>query len=156
MAHDAIVLFRVDALAEIERDPESGKKIADAIRQHTLVARHDGVHDVAIGNHANAIQIVSNQHADYAQVIIAGGGYASLVSSRYHGNVRHHDNADQLALLQESIDVLLPANEEAPFRCPYKGCSTPFSVQRASFGFNPDTFTCESGHEFAAFNDDNA
>jgi hypothetical protein len=69
-----------DALDQIEKDTEFGKKVASAIHQSTRYipyTRDDrGFHeivDIPSGNHANAAHVVETHHADMTHIISVGG-----------------------------------------------------------------------------------
>jgi hypothetical protein len=78
MGYNTTVVVLNDALAEIEQDPDFGKKLARAIR---LASR--GLQDVsAHGKHcmfANAAQVIETHHADYDVLVKIGGNTGSVV-----------------------------------------------------------------------------
>ena len=63
MGYNAVLVVLNDCLDEIERDPEFGKKVAAAIRHHSI-NRPDRAPYLT-----GRTQVVSVQHADIAQVV---------------------------------------------------------------------------------------
>lgn len=100
MGYNATVVVVVDALDQIEKDPEFGKKLAAAIRDIDLLKIHGQNHaDVSAGNHVNAASVVEKHHADQTAIITVGGnlGMVQHTSQGWH----HHEKAGQEKLLRE-------------------------------------------------------
>jgi len=73
MGYNATVVVMVDALHEIENDPEFGKRLAAAIRRqssYAAISRHGT--DVRAGNHGNAATVLEVQHADIISIMAIG------------------------------------------------------------------------------------
>lgn len=91
MGWNTTVVIINDALGEIEKDPEFGKKLAAAIRE--AGARHlpnekreNGYHriiEIPAGNHANAAQVVESHHADVMVLVAVGGNLGQCVDGKY-------------------------------------------------------------------------
>ena len=79
MGWNTCVVVLNDALDQIEKDPEFGKKLAAAIRRQPLAGRV--VVDVPAGNHGNAAIVVRQAHADNYFYVKVGGNHGELVQS---------------------------------------------------------------------------
>ncbi len=68
--------------------------------------RHHEYREVEFGHggNANGYAAVSNTHADYHVLIIAGGNYATVVDNVYMGIKGHHTEEQQLELLKKVLD----------------------------------------------------
>lgn len=64
MGYNATVVVLLDRLHEIERDPEFGKKLADAIKMHNYPREKPFV--------TGQTQVVDVQHADTLQIVAVG------------------------------------------------------------------------------------
>jgi hypothetical protein len=121
-------------LAEIESDPDFGKRLADAIRSiHMMPGRVD----VRAGCHVNAASVIEAHHADETTVVAVGMcNFASVLGSVY-GAGRHHEEADRIRLsedarrrigLQSRKEKLKPG--EAQVVSNYEGSSWPTKRRR--------------------------
>lgn len=100
MGYNTTVIVLNDALDQIAKDPEFGKKLADAITRVTG-PRSEPV-DVSAGNHCNAATVIETHHADNSALVLIGGNYGSVVGQT-HG-WKHHEKDDQLAMLKRVLD----------------------------------------------------
>lgn len=100
MGYNATVVVVVDALDQIEKDPEFGKKLAAAVRNIDLLQMH-GLNraDIAAGNHSNAASVVEKHHADQTALVSVGGNMGHVQHTSY--GWRHHEKAGQEKLLRE-------------------------------------------------------
>lgn len=100
MGYNSVVLFLNDGIGGIEKDPEQfGKTLVSTINsRHFDPDRRQG--DFAIGNHANAGNVISVEHADHHIVMVVGGNYATVLGHYYRGNQGHHEPDDQLELIK--------------------------------------------------------
>jgi len=73
MGFNAALVVLCDRLDEIERDPEFGKKVANAIRENSMPEKYRRTYITG------QTQVVCVAHADTAQVIKVGGNTGSLV-----------------------------------------------------------------------------
>lgn len=88
MGFNTTVLILNDAFDQIEKHPE---QFVDQLSQHVKggkVYRHpmsslrevgEEAQSFAVGNHGNAASVIEVQHADFTQVILAGGNHATLL-----------------------------------------------------------------------------
>lgn len=86
MGYNTTIVVLNDGLNQIEKDPQIGKKLADAITSLSTakyLAEKEGrpFHgiDVSAGCHANAIQVVETHHADQTAIVAVGGNYGREV-----------------------------------------------------------------------------
>lgn len=101
MGFNSTVLVRNDALGCIEKDPEFGKKIADAI--HRLSHERKGI-DIGSGFNVNAATVVETHHASGTALVAVGGNHATVVTSV--GDVPHHEEEGQIKILQALAEQL--------------------------------------------------
>lgn len=102
MGFNTTVVVLNDGLAEIESDPDFGKRLADAIRSiHMMPGRVD----VRAGCHVNAASVIETHHADETTLVAVGGNFASVLGSVY-GAGRHHEEADRIRLLKMLAEEL--------------------------------------------------
>ena len=79
MGWNTCVVVLNDALDQIEKDPEFGKKLAAAIRKRSITGKE--AVDVSAGNHCNAALVVHQSHADCNFYVKVGGNYGEVVNS---------------------------------------------------------------------------
>jgi hypothetical protein len=72
MGFNASLVILCDRLGEIERDPEFGKKVAAAIREHGFPEKYRRTFITG------QTQVVGVAHADTEQVIVVGGNTGRL------------------------------------------------------------------------------
>jgi len=102
MGYNSTLLIHNDSLEAIRRDlPGWWQQVEHHIQEHAWAGRRL---EQRASNHANVSQVVTVHHADFHSLIIAGGGYASVVGRYWVGNQGHHRPEDQLALLQRAAD----------------------------------------------------
>lgn len=100
MGFNATVVVLNDRLDEIERDPEFGKKLARAIREHSFPEKYRRTYVTG------QTQVVDVQHADTAQIIVVGAncgrvlGYGHWTQS--DDNLIKNLNADRLRKKREA------------------------------------------------------
>lgn len=113
MGHNATVVLMVDALGDIEKDPEFGKNLAKAVRALNV---RDDRQDVPAGSHANAAHVVEVHHADQTAVITVGGNLGIQQHVSYGWD--HHKTEGQERLLREWAEKLgydlTPKEEHKP------------------------------------------
>lgn len=105
MGYNTTVIVLNDALHEIERDPQFGKKLSDAILKHACSRAADvrrGV-DVSAGNHINAATVIESHHADGNAIVAIGGNCGSIVG---HTFGTHHKPEDREKILRELANQL--------------------------------------------------
>lgn len=79
MGYNTAAVFLNDALNELKTDPEAGRKLYDGI----ITADRKGYNDIALGNHGNAVSVLSSRHADEDQIIVVGGNWLQRLNSSY-------------------------------------------------------------------------
>lgn len=100
MGYNATVVVMNDALEEIARDPEFGRKLKYAILALSLgddpkTGRPYRETNVSAGYHTNAAVAIETHHADYAVVVSVGNnqgsvlGYAGSCDSDKEQVLRH-------------------------------------------------------------------
>lgn len=93
MGYNSVLVVLNDRLHEIERDPEFGKKVADAIRAHGSSRGRYGEPYIT-----GQTQVISVQHADFAQVVRVGGNCGRLLG---YGHWTQDDDALIQGLVKE-------------------------------------------------------
>lgn len=76
MGFNATVVVLLDRLSEIERDPEFGRKLADAIRYNSSFGNAksgDPGYRVFGSEATGQTQVIEVHHADYQSVVTVGG-----------------------------------------------------------------------------------
>jgi hypothetical protein len=73
MGFNSVVVVLNDRLHEIERDPEFGKKVANAIRAYDVEGR------IPKPYITGQTQVVSVQHADVVQIVAVGANTARVL-----------------------------------------------------------------------------
>lgn len=95
MGYNTTVVVINDALDQIEKDPEFGRKLARAISE---VGGYRKTIDVSAGNHANAATVVESHHADLTAVVTVGGNLGINHFTQRGWN--HHTEEGQVELLK--------------------------------------------------------
>lgn len=72
MGWNTTVVVHNDALHDIEKDPEFGKKLSTAILS---LGCQDKTEDVSAGCHCNAATAIETHHADQIMAVAVGGNY---------------------------------------------------------------------------------
>jgi hypothetical protein len=81
MGLNTTVLVLNDALGQIEKDPEFGKKLAAAIKSHG-----NAQVDVHAGYHCVAATVIETHHADMTAVVGVGGNIGLVIDTFDTGN----------------------------------------------------------------------
>lgn len=86
MGYQTTIIILNDAEHEIERDENFQKNLHQAIIQFPL-GRRSRI-DVPIGYHANACQVIAQEHADVMELIAVGGNSGRVIGrgSCYNSN----------------------------------------------------------------------
>lgn len=102
MGWNTTVVVLNDALDQIAKDEQFGKKLARAIGEITMHRPH-GV-DVSAGNHANAATVIETHHADCTALVSVGGNMGVMQASTF--GWCHHEPETQERLLRAWADRL--------------------------------------------------
>lgn len=94
MGYNATVVVLLDALHDIERDPEFGKKLSAAISKVSCYSRPV---DVSAMNFCNAAQVIETHHADQFVGVLVGGNTGLPML----GSVGYRQEELELAYLRE-------------------------------------------------------
>ena len=78
MGYNCTVVVLHDALDQIEKDPNFGRNLANAIMSQYGHPRPC----VSAGNHCNAAYVVESHHADHDVLVQVGGNMGRVVESR--------------------------------------------------------------------------
>lgn len=97
MGFNTTVVVLNDALDQIEKDPEFGKNLGNAIRR--LTVNPNGI-DIPAGCHCNAAHVVETHHADFATVVAVGGNYGVMLSSSWLQNKPLDDKESKILMLK--------------------------------------------------------
>lgn len=89
MGFNTTVIVLNDALSDIERDPEFGKKLAAAIRHIGAYCPKGGVNISARG-HVNAATVVETHHADSNTIVVVGGNQATQIGFSFGDHDPEH------------------------------------------------------------------
>lgn len=100
MGFNTSMIIMNDALDAIEKDPEFGKKVVEAVRR---VHREHDI-DIPSGPNVNAATVIETHHADVTTILAFGGNYATIIHETY--GYRHHDPDFKLRLLKELAESL--------------------------------------------------
>jgi len=108
MGYNTTVLVLNDALHEIERDPQFGKKLAAAISGLSLgidtkTGRPYRSQDVSAGMYCNAATAIEQHHASGIAVVAVGGNCGSVIG---HTGGTHHQEEDKLKILKQLAEQL--------------------------------------------------
>lgn len=101
MGYNTTVVVMNDALDQIEKDPQFGRNLAQAILRSGSRQEHV---DVPAGSHANAAHVVESHHADLTSVVTVGGNLGIChVTKR---GWEHHETEQQIELLKAWAEKL--------------------------------------------------
>ena len=102
MGYNTTVIVLNDAVDQIAKDPQFGKKLADAIssiRTDQYLTEQAGKKyygtDVSAGNHCNAATVIETHHADITKVILVGGNMGEDIGAAW---LRKADEPKELQL----------------------------------------------------------
>jgi hypothetical protein len=101
MGYNATVVVLLDQLDRIERDPNFGKQLADAIRRKSMRPNED--HQYVVGQ----TQVIEVHHADYQVVVAVGGNCGQVLGHGGSYNAKPDDmikwlNDDRLRRKREA------------------------------------------------------
>jgi hypothetical protein len=106
MGFNTSLIVLNDAIDAIEKDPEFGKKVAEAVLQlphHKRYRPNHGV-DISSGCNANAATVVETHHADYTVLLAVGGNCVTELGSVFA--FRHNTEEVQVMLLKMLAEKL--------------------------------------------------
>ena len=106
MGYNTSMIIRNDALTDIERDPEFGKKVSRAVSDLTLPPpSHRSAHgvDVSAGSSVNAATVIESHHADSTSVVAFGQNRAIHLMTGY---VCSKGESEEVRILKELADKL--------------------------------------------------
>jgi hypothetical protein len=103
MGWNTTVVVMNDSLSNIENDPDFGKNLGSAIREH--VSRRKERVDVRARGAGNAASVIAQAHADVVSVVLVGGNYGRVIAQEHNGG-NHKDPEDQVKLLREAARKL--------------------------------------------------
>ena len=101
MGFNTTVVAMNDALHDIERDPDFGKKLSRAISE--IFGERDPI-DVSAMGHCNAATVIETHHADQTAIVTVGGNYGTLQA--YSWGHSHHTAESAEKHLREWADKL--------------------------------------------------
>lgn len=103
MGYNTTVVVLNDALGQIEKDPDFGKKLAAAVKKVSCFQHDPSFHysmgDVSAGNHCNAATVIETHHADNTSVVLVGGNCGTSLGETYGWN--HNEEEHQVRMLQD-------------------------------------------------------
>ena len=103
MGYNTSVIVINDALTDIEKDPEFGKKLAQTIRKLPMHrTMHRSELDVSARGHCNAATVIETHHADQTALIAVGGNYGNCLGIAW--GYSHHEKEKQLEILKQIAD----------------------------------------------------
>jgi len=100
MGFNTTVVVLNDALVDIERDPEFGRKLSQAVMS---VRRGEPV-DVPAMGHVNAATVIETHHADGTVLVSVGGNYGHVQA--YSSGYSHHKPEDAERMCRDWADSL--------------------------------------------------
>ncbi len=100
MGYNTTVVILNDALDQLEKDPDFGKKLAAAIR-HLAVVPHGQTITVPVGNHGNPVEVIETHHADLTSVIAVGGNCGTNLGMVL--GYQHSKPEDQISILKSLV-----------------------------------------------------
>jgi len=95
MGYNTTVVVLNDALDQLEKDPDFGKKLAAGIRK----AVFGKPVIVSVGNHANPVEVIETHHADMTSVVAVGGNCGNNLGTVLGWN--HSKPEDQIEILKD-------------------------------------------------------
>ncbi len=79
MGWNTTLVIYNDALGDIEKDPEFGKNVANAVRElHGVQHTDRSTVDIPAGRHSNAGMAIETHHADRTALVSVGGNLGVL------------------------------------------------------------------------------
>jgi hypothetical protein len=104
MGHDATIVINMDAVDQIQKDPEFGKKVYDACC--TIAGSRRSPVSISSGGYHSAAVAVDCHHADWHQVMIIGGRGAIICNAGTNWQQDETDEDVQLRALKSLADSL--------------------------------------------------
>jgi hypothetical protein len=102
MGFNTSVIVMNDALHYIEKDPDFGKNLVQAITNLNCLGPHSIELHVPAGNYVNAASVVETHHADMTSVVAFGGNYGTSLGMIC--GYSHHKRERQIEILKEIAD----------------------------------------------------
>jgi hypothetical protein len=99
MGYNTTVLVLNDALGEIARDPEFGKKLAEAIGS----AGDGDSKNIAAGSFANAAMVVESHHSSETSLVALGGNHATVIGYSFQ-HTHHRKPEVMIKILKEALE----------------------------------------------------
>ena len=97
MGWNATVVVMTDALHEIERDTDFGRKLASAISMLNVNSRPQ---HVSAGCHGNAASAIELHHADHHAIVAVGGNMGTVLGHA------HCDQDQKLAIIKQLAESM--------------------------------------------------
>ena len=80
MGMNTLILFRNDAMDQLDKEPNAGAKIAQAIRSFIPSKARPSGRALGLGNCVNALDIVSVHHNSHPMIVVNSGNQARPVT----------------------------------------------------------------------------
>lgn len=87
MGYNTTVVVMNDSLHDIEKDPEFGKNLAQAIKSESIRHYRPGSQYVRALGSANAAEVIESHHADGQVAVVVGGNCGEVLG--YAGTCRN-------------------------------------------------------------------
>ena len=101
MGYNATMIIMSDALEDIRKDTQFGKKVSDAVSK---LERFGKPVDISSGVNVNAASVIEEHHANNTRLIAVGGNYATVLSESYM--YTHHKKEFQIEILKDFADKM--------------------------------------------------
>lgn len=98
MGYNTTIVVYNDALDQIAKDEQFGKKLVAAVMR---VGAYGNPEDISSGNHANAARVIESHHADTTAIVAVGGNDGTVIASHFGWN--HGDLDWQERVLKERL-----------------------------------------------------
>jgi hypothetical protein len=105
MGFNTTVVVHNDSLHTIEKDPDFGKNLVQAIRVMDC-HRSDKVIDVPSINHANAAEVIETHHADQIVAVAIGANSGAELGYAGHWSLFHEGEKGKVEMLRTLADKL--------------------------------------------------
>lgn len=97
MGYNSTILVLNDALDNIRKDQDFGKKIAAGIL-HLGIENKEPI-DICSGNHINAASVIETHHAAQSKIILIGGNTSKIIDDIYLSSSSETPELDLLKIL---------------------------------------------------------